>query len=86
MNLFVITKTKTTKTKTDCLKDPTYAIFSENSGFKDIKYHILSIQLVNFLFVNRTGPISRTCVLVVVLVFGWILVQVVINGAVTVAN
>ena len=31
------TKTKT-KTKTKCSKDPTYAMFSESRGFKDIKY------------------------------------------------
>ena len=31
-----------TKTKTECLKDSTYDIFSESRGFKDIKYHVLS--------------------------------------------
>ena len=44
------------KTKTKCLKDPTYAIFSESRGFKDIKYHILSSQPVNFSLVNQTRP------------------------------
>ena len=37
------TKTKTkTKTKTNCteLEDPTYAIFSKSSEFKDIKYDL----------------------------------------------
>ena len=37
----VMTKTKTktkTKAKTKCIEDPTYAIFSKSSEFKDIKY------------------------------------------------
>ena len=33
-----------TKTKTDCLKDPTYATFLESRGFKDIKNHTLTNQ------------------------------------------
>ena len=34
-----ITKTKTKKrTKTKCIEDPTYAIFSKSREFKDIKY------------------------------------------------
>ena len=35
--VFVCTKTKT---KTKCLKDPTYAIFLKSIGFKDINYDI----------------------------------------------
>ena len=45
-----------TKTKTDCLKDPTYATFLESRGFKDIKNHILTRQQVNFLLVNQIIP------------------------------
>ena len=33
-----------TKTKTDCLQDPTYATFLESRGFKDIKNHTLTNQ------------------------------------------
>ena len=36
-----------TKTKTECLKDPTYCY---------IKYHILSGQQVNFSIVKHTRP------------------------------
>ena len=79
------TETKT-ETKTKCLKNPTcdiYAIFLYGRGFKDIKYHILSSQLVRFSLVNQNradqdrtgqkrlqsrGPNFRTCVLVVLLV------------------
>ena len=74
------TETKT-ETKTKCLKNPTcdiYAIFLYGRGFKDIKYHILSSQLVRFSLVNQNradqdrtgqkrlqsrGPNFRTCVL-----------------------
>ena len=49
------TKTKT-KTKKECLKDPTYAIFSESRGFKDIKYHILTSQPVNFSLIIPSSP------------------------------
>ena len=42
------------KTKTNFLKDPTYAIFSESRGFEDINHHILTSQRVNFLLVNQT--------------------------------
>ena len=70
-----------TETKTKCLKNPTcdiYAIFLYGRGFKDIKYHILSSQLVRFSLVNQNradqdrtgqkrlqsrGPNFRTCVL-----------------------
>ena len=53
------TKTKTntkTKTKTECLKGPAYAIFLESRGLKDIKFYILTSQLVNFSLVNQTSP------------------------------
>ena len=43
--LWLITPTVHVKTKTK-----TYAIFSVSRGFKDIKYHILSSQPVNFSF------------------------------------
>ena len=50
---FCKTKTKT-KTKTEFLKDPKYSIFLTNRGLKDIRYHILSNQPVNFSLVNQT--------------------------------
>ena len=43
-----------TNTKTGRMPGPNNAIFSESRGQKDIKYHILSSQPVNFSLVNQT--------------------------------
>ena len=54
-----------TKTKTKCLEDPTYALFSESRGFKDIEHHILTVNWSTFYWSSRPDQTLRTCVLVV---------------------
>ena len=52
-----ITKTKTKKrTKTKCIEDPTYAIFSKSREFKDIKYDQTRTDQDR----EEKNPISRT--------------------------
>ena len=48
-----------TKTKTKCIKDPTYAIFLKSRGSKDIKYDIQTRPDQCTL-----ADLSRICVLV----------------------
>ena len=44
-------KTKT-KTKTECSKDPTYAMFLKSRGFKDIRPHLDRIQTRDFILAD----------------------------------